>query len=207
MVSAVRGGSVNSRFLWLGNHVALDFLNTEPMMQGEAVDLLPTLADLADWGGEAELLYAAEWRAALPRWPAAESRRVLARAHDLRARLRETVERLCNGKSASSGLLEAINALLQRRAGYSELVRKGGRVERRFHLRPDEPVHLLVPLAEAIGDFLCHADFALLKRCQNPACVLYFYDVSKNHARRWCSMQLCGNRLKVAAHYRRRRSG
>jgi predicted RNA-binding Zn ribbon-like protein len=36
--------------------------------------------------------------------------------------------------------------------------------------------------------------------------VLLFYDTTKNHARHWCSMSLCGNRHKVAAHYRRRRS-
>jgi predicted RNA-binding Zn ribbon-like protein len=33
--------------------------------------------------------------------------------------------------------------------------------------------------------------------------VLFFYDTTKNHARRWCSMAFCGNRHKVAAHYRR----
>jgi predicted RNA-binding Zn ribbon-like protein len=39
----------------------------------------------------------------------------------------------------------------------------------------------------------------------------YFYDVSKNQTRRWCSMDVCGNRAKVAAYYhravRRRRHG
>jgi predicted RNA-binding Zn ribbon-like protein len=35
--------------------------------------------------------------------------------------------------------------------------------------------------------------------------VLFFYDTTKNHARHWCSMTICGNRSKVAAHYRRLR--
>jgi len=44
-----------------------------------------------------------------------------------------------------------------------------------------------------------------VKACQNPQCVLLFYDTTKNHARRWCSMAACGNRAKVAAHYQRAR--
>jgi predicted RNA-binding Zn ribbon-like protein len=40
-----------------------------------------------------------------------------------------------------------------------------------------------------------------LKACRN--CRWAFFDESKNRSARWCSMQLCGNRLKTRA-YRRR---
>ena len=42
-----------------------------------------------------------------------------------------------------------------------------------------------------------------LKACRN--CKWAFYDYSKNRAASWCSMQLCGNRLKTRA-YRSRRA-
>jgi predicted RNA-binding Zn ribbon-like protein len=42
-----------------------------------------------------------------------------------------------------------------------------------------------------------------LRPCANPACVLHFYDVSKNGTRRWCSMAGCGNRAKASRHYAR----
>jgi predicted RNA-binding Zn ribbon-like protein len=35
---------------------------------------------------------------------------------------------------------------------------------------------------------------------------LYFYDTTKNHTRRWCSMTGCGNRAKAAAFYERKKS-
>ena len=54
---------------------------------------------------------------------------------------------------------------------------------------------------------LSEGDPALLRKCQNPRCILYFYDTTKNHRRRWCSMAGCGNRAKVAAFYQRNRSG
>ncbi|MGV0586415.1 CGNR zinc finger domain-containing protein [Mycobacteroides chelonae] len=40
-----------------------------------------------------------------------------------------------------------------------------------------------------------------IKQCAHPQCVLFFYDTSKNGARRWHSMATCGNRTKAARHY------
>jgi predicted RNA-binding Zn ribbon-like protein len=75
----------------------------------------------------------------------------------------------------------------------------------RFLAERDEAINAIVPLAESAADFLLSAIPSLLKKCENPSCVLHFYDTSKNHARRWCSMSGCGNRMKAAAHYRRQR--
>lgn len=43
-----------------------------------------------------------------------------------------------------------------------------------------------------------------LKVCRK--CEWSFYDTSKNRAGSWCSMQLCGNRLKTRAYRARRRA-
>jgi predicted RNA-binding Zn ribbon-like protein len=47
---------------------------------------------------------------------------------------------------------------------------------------------------------------ARIRRCANPGCVLYFYDTSRNGTRRWCSMEGCGSRVKMARHYQRHRA-
>ena len=46
---------------------------------------------------------------------------------------------------------------------------------------------------------------ARLKRCDGSRCALVFVDTSRSGRRRWCSMERCGNRAKVAAHRRRRK--
>ena len=46
---------------------------------------------------------------------------------------------------------------------------------------------------------------ARLKRCEGGRCSLLFVDTSRPGRRRWCSMDRCGNRAKVAAHRRRRK--
>jgi predicted RNA-binding Zn ribbon-like protein len=46
---------------------------------------------------------------------------------------------------------------------------------------------------------------ARLRRCEGSRCSLLFVDTSRSGRRRWCSMERCGNRSKVAAHRRRRK--
>ncbi|MEU7914263.1 CGNR zinc finger domain-containing protein [Microbispora bryophytorum] len=44
-----------------------------------------------------------------------------------------------------------------------------------------------------------------IRLCAQPDCIRYFLDTSRNGTRRWCSMSLCGNRVKAARHYARAR--
>ncbi|MCZ6721275.1 MAG: CGNR zinc finger domain-containing protein [Proteobacteria bacterium] len=76
----------------------------------------------------------------------------------------------------------------------------------RRHRRWRAPEDLLLPIAEAMGDLICRADFERVRNCEGPTCTLWFHDVSKNHTRRWCMMAVCGNRAKAAAHRARRRA-
>ena len=64
---------------------------------------------------------------------------------------------------------------------------------------------ILAPVAEDAADSLVGDDLSLVRRCANPDCVLVFLDTTRNHRRRWCSMDVCGSRAKAAAFYRRSR--
>jgi len=46
-----------------------------------------------------------------------------------------------------------------------------------------------------------------LRACANPECRLFLIDRSKPNSARWCSMAVCGNRMKARRHYRRIRAG
>jgi len=59
---------------------------------------------------------------------------------------------------------------------------------------------ILQSLINAAAELIGAGDFALVKRCEHPECVYWFYDNTKSRRRRWCSMALCGNRYKVAQH-------
>ena len=69
---------------------------------------------------------------------------------------------------------------------------------------PDQPEDLFAPLAHSAAMLFAGVDRNRVRKCGQ--CVLHFYDTSKKGTRRWCSMQLCGNRLKVAAYAARQRT-
>jgi predicted RNA-binding Zn ribbon-like protein len=43
-----------------------------------------------------------------------------------------------------------------------------------------------------------------VRKCEAHDCTLLFEDATRSGRRRWCSMALCGNRMKVAAFRARR---
>lgn len=63
---------------------------------------------------------------------------------------------------------------------------------------------LVARFAESAVDELTGDRLARVKEC--PSCGWLFVDTSRNHARRWCSMEMCGNRDKAYRHYHRRRT-
>lgn len=196
-------------FVFVGNHRALDFVNTEVAVDGVPRDLLGGLDDLAAWLVAAGALDSASARKALARW---SGRRGGARTVEVARQLRTALRRLAHawaaGKPAPRGTVAVVNEVLARGAGTSRIVPavggEGFAVER--GLRLEEPEDLLVPIAEAAADLLCQADPDRVRRCAHPACVLYFLDGTKNGTRRWCDMRTCGNRTNAAAYYRRRRA-
>ena len=64
---------------------------------------------------------------------------------------------------------------------------------------------LLTLIAIEVIKFLNSKEFKYLKKCSNHKCCLYFVDTSRNHSRRWCSMEICGNRSKVGRFTKRQK--
>jgi predicted RNA-binding Zn ribbon-like protein len=194
-------------FLFVANQLCLDFINTQLVLDGRPVDLLATFSDLVAWLVQADLLPDEEEKKMERQWGRqAQGTETLKQARAFRVTVREMVERIAGGRPVPQVAIEAINNMLRYRVGYPQLTGRGGKFERRFQVESVDANQLLGLLAEAATDLLSTCDLSLIKKCQNPACVLFFYDTTKNHARHWCSMSLCGNRNKVAAHYRRHRN-
>ncbi|HJT22587.1 MAG TPA: ABATE domain-containing protein [Nitrospira sp.] len=196
-----------SSFIFVGNHPCLDFVNTQLVMAGQLVDTLASFSDLVQWLEEVQLLNDDAAKSYDRKGSGrGKEEQILEQARAFRARLRDMVERIAAGKPVPQAAVDAVNEMLRYRVGRPYVARRKGTFERHFETELQDATQLLGLLAEAATDLLCRCDLSLIKKCQNPACVLFFYDTSKNHTRQWCSMNLCGNRSKVAAHYRRHRS-
>ena len=194
-------------FLFVGNQLCLDFINTQLVLNGRPADLLVTFSDLVTWLVQTHLLTEENAKKIERQWGRqATGTQILEQARAFRGTLRGMVERIAAARPVPQAAVEAINDMLRYRIGRPRVTRRGGKFQREFQAESQDANQLLGLLAEAASDLLCTCDLSLIKKCQNPACVLFFYDTTKNHARHWCSMSLCGNRSKVAAHYRRHRS-
>ncbi|MDK2742058.1 MAG: ABATE domain-containing protein [Nitrospira sp. BO4] len=196
----------SQRFLFVGNHPCLDLINTQLVVKGEPRELLETFDDLFGWLIRARLLPVSQAKAAKSHLNNEEAASLLERAKTLRATLRTIAEQVAVGGAVPGSAINTMNQFLAQRPGYPELLRTKEGITQRFHSLATQQVELLAPFLEAACDLLSSDRLCLIKKCANAACVLYFLDTTKNHTRNWCSMQMCGNRMKVAAHYRRSRT-
>ena len=73
----------------------------------------------------------------------------------------------------------------------------------RFENHPRLPVWLI---ARAAAGLLTSEDTTRIHECKSATCRWLFLDMSRNHSRRWCDMQLCGNRSKAKRFYARTRN-
>jgi predicted RNA-binding Zn ribbon-like protein len=196
-----------------GDHLALDFVNSRSTPLGVWTEWLGDGIELLNWleeAGAIEGTDATRFREDVRAGKALDE--VAERARTLREWLRGFIARHAGREIGAEAVadLGPLNDLLARSDSYWQVA---GWRDPGAALAPDQrplrlqrgrrwttPEQLLQPLAEAIADLVCNEDFRLIRTCEGKACVLLFLDRTKAHARRWCSMALCGNRAKAAAH-------
>lgn len=179
----------------VGDHLAMDLLNTEGRTQGRVVDYWSTDKDVLQWLARHGVAHVSKGKAVAPEG-------LLEQARALRAQARELIAKRKEGKA---GDIRGLNQYLQAYVSAPQLERESdGSFKLNRIPRADTLSSLLGPVAEAVAQLLIEGDFALVKQCEHPDCILWFYDRTKSHKRRWCSMAQCGNRYK-AAQFRSRR--
>jgi predicted RNA-binding Zn ribbon-like protein len=195
--------------IFVGDALGLDFLNSVATPVDVAFDWIDDGEGYLSWLGQAGLApgeVLADLRArALP----GELDKVAAQARSLREWFRGFVGEHKGRPLTVKDLarLEPLNRLLERNDSFHRIVVEpsGGGVP--FALRNvrrwQTPEALLLPIGEALARLVCEENFANVKACEGPACTLFFADHTRRRARRWCSMALCGNRAKQAAHRHR----
>ena len=195
--------------IFLANSPGLDFLNSIAHPGGVAVEWLACGEDLLAWLEQAGLVppdVAASLRkAAVP----GELDAVAAQARALRTWFRGFVEAHKGRKLSAADLprLAPLNQVLGRDELFGQIVAQGDALVTGTLRRWRSPDALLLPLAQAMATLVCEDDFSRVKTCEGHGCTLAFIDRTRGNARRWCSMAVCGNRAKQAAHRTRGAGG
>lgn len=175
------------RFLFVGERLAVDLLNTVIVQDGALRDLLLEPGSAGAWA-EATGVGGHD---VLP----GDAREL----RNFRELLRRGLVHWADTGRASRELVAALNGRVARDPEIDELMIAAGKVivQRRRAGAAVDRVYGAV--ARSAADLLLHGDPGRLRKCANPECVLRFYDVSKAGRRRWCSMRTCGGRAKARA--------
>jgi predicted RNA-binding Zn ribbon-like protein len=198
--------------IFVADSIGVDFLNSLATPIDTPVDWLRDGEGLLDWLNQAELVpsdvIATFRNSALP----GELDPVATQARALREWFRGFVV-AHKGKPLTRSMvaeLGPLNRVLARDEEFGQIIARtdGGSEELSglewvLRRRWRSPESLLIPIAQAMAELVCTENFTDVKACQGASCTLMFVDHTRGRARRWCSMAVCGNRAKQAAHRER----
>lgn len=189
--------NTSSDVLFLGDNLALDFINSEYVVDGQLHDCLIDDQSVTHWLISAGLL--PENNDQLTPYG------LLTEAHKLRNSARKVVKAAMDSAPVD---LTVINRVLEMGQPIRKLEWDGDMQQFRIavYQNTDSPSGLLWPIADALISLVTSDKFEFVRQCEANDCILLFHDLSKSHRRRWCSMATCGNRMKVAAFRSRRKS-
>jgi predicted RNA-binding Zn ribbon-like protein len=202
----VRNSDWQDGFLFVANHLVLDFLNTCPVQNGEAIELLSDFDALLRWFRAAGLLRSGHAARLRRQWgESPQARRVVEAMRKFREKLRKEILARERGSAVHRAAIDELNRLMADHPMITRLKASGSGSTVELWFDPRRPEDLFAPLAHSAATLFAEVDRNRVRKCRQ--CVLHFYDTSKKGTRRWCSMRLCGNRLKVAAYAARQRTG
>jgi predicted RNA-binding Zn ribbon-like protein len=198
--------------IFIADTPALDFLNSIATPTDAPVDWIDDGEGFLAWLEQADLVPGDALKRLRAQAMPGEFDNVAAQARILREWFRTFVRAHKGRPLAAKDLdeLGPLNRLLERDERFSQIVPhahgKEIALERRTMRRWRSAESLLLPVGEALARFVCDEDLRNVKACEGASCTLMFADRTRGRVRRWCSMGICGNRAKQAAHRHRQRA-
>jgi predicted RNA-binding Zn ribbon-like protein len=187
----------------IGSDLALDFTNTSSGRGHDThIEHLRTAENVVAWARHAKALAPAdgEWILGALKADEGLAARLLKRALALREIVFAIGVEVAARRRAPA---DSVNALAHAHAACIAHARltphAGGFV---WTWAPQEaPIEaVLGPIALSALTLLTQADLSRIKQCQGDHCGWLFLDTTKNKSRRWCEMEVCGNRAKQKRH-------
>lgn len=195
--------------IFVADALGLDFLNSIATPGDTPIDWIENGEGLLSWLEQAQLVPADALNDVRTHALPGELDKLADQARSLREWFRGFVRQHKGHALTAETLtqLKPLNRLLARDEAFSRIVAQPTTemppLQLRILRRWRTPEALLLPIGEALAQLVCSEDFANIKACEGPACTLLFADHTRGHVRRWCSMAICGNRAKQAAHRHR----
>ncbi len=189
-------------------HVCLDFANTVDWRSGERrLDGFGHYDDLVSWSQKMGLIDKSRAKRLIQETEArrAETEDVLRRSIALREAIYNIFSAITHGEKPRGSDLQTLNNALPEALSRLRVARSNE--EFVFYWEGNELAldQMLWPVAKSAAELLVSPDLERVRECANEeeGCGSLFMDSTKNHSRRWCSMDSCGNRTKARRYYKR----
>ena len=197
---------IERRHEFLVNDDCLNIVNTQFFERGKKIDFFETYEHMVHWLRYQE--YVDPGTEALMLSEPDESRDdILKRVQVFRGELRRIASLLSSGRPLNPSHIEPINRELREESSFTNIALINSNVKKSQHSHHTQSSDPVLLFAQYAVELLTAKDISFVKKCMNPDCTMYFYDISKNSSRRWCCMKKCGNRMKAALYYKKTKSG
>ena len=192
----------------IGGALCLDFANTvSTRIKAEQREYLTNYRELVAWSQHTQLLTMDGAQSLLHTASQHPDRAaaVLEQAIALRETLYRVFAAVAHDREPQDSDLVALNAALQQALSRLKLQPSAGGFEWSWAVAGSDLDRMLWPIVRSAAELLTSEDLGRVRQCARVGCDWLFVDASKNHSRRWCSMDMCGSRVKARRYYRRKK--
>jgi predicted RNA-binding Zn ribbon-like protein len=192
----------------VGGRVCLDFANTiEGRAGAQAREYLCSYTDLVTWSRVVGLLPHAAAQGLLVAAAAqpATAARILTSARGLREAIYSVFAAVAARQDPGSTAVAALNQAMTMALAHVQVVRIADQFGWAWREQAAALDGMLWPVACSAAVFLTSPDVERVRECPGDDCNWLFVDDSRNRRRRWCSMQMCGDKVKARRYYARQR--
>lgn len=195
-----------SKIPFLGGNLSLDFVNTvHNRHEAPLRNLLKNYLDLVTWAHFATAINNSQKERLLQngRKNQRKANQIYKDSLQLREALYDFIASMINREEVSRVNMQLINQWYSKASSNLELTRLDDCFVLDWNAESLELGSVLWPIIRAFVNLVTSEDRNRIKQCSN--CGYLFVDNSKNNSRRWCSMEICGNRVKARRHARKTR--
>jgi len=176
----------------LGGILCLDFVNTiDPRLKPPKEEYLNDYDRLVQWARFVGLISDGQARG-LAAWARSHKSKA-ASIHHRAIELREALYALFRRGTDVRRDLDVVNREATDLASAVRLdITSDG-----YSISWEQGSEILGPILQSAWELLTSPELARVRQCEGDGCGWVFVDRSRTHRRRWCSMAICGNRVKA----------
>ena len=183
----------------------LNFTNTVDWhASSDPEDLLEGYSDLVRWAADAKVVTReqAAWLTSHAERRPREAAEALTQAIELRETLYRIFSNVAGSEDPPPRDIANLNQALSSSAGVARLARSPEGYD--WEWDGETLDWMLGPIARSAAELLTSPDLHRVGECSDDrGCGYLFLDSSRNHSRKWCRMDSCGNRAKARRHYQK----